>query len=131
MCIQVLILPGRQIKCTTRTVRSNCNPLFNQSFELDVSSLNLNKAEISLMVRDRPEQSRYERCVTRSVTLGQAKISLAELGELNNRRLVRWCLLEDESSVGSPHSDIMVMLLSYRSNDSFIVNRNKKRDIFP
>lgn len=106
---QVIILPGRQIKCTTRTISSNCNPLFNQSFEVDTSGLNLNKTEILLVVRDRPEQSRYERCVTRSVTLGRATISLAELQELNNRRLVRWCLLEDESSVlASPHSGITV-----------------------
>nr|CAH0112625.1 unnamed protein product [Daphnia galeata] len=70
--VKIIILPERQIKCVTKTVKSNRNPLFNQIFELDMSGLNLNETEILLVVRDRPESSRYERCVSRSITLGQA-----------------------------------------------------------
>ena len=106
---QIIILPERQIKCVTKTVKSNRNPLFNQIFELDMSGLNLNETEILLVVRDRPESSRYERCVSRSITLGQAIFCVAEFDEVNyHRRQVRWCLLEIPSAI-SPCTDIMVM----------------------
>lgn len=80
-----------------------------------MSGLLLNETEILLVVRDRPADlsryvQHYERCVTRSVTLGQATISLAELEEVNHRRQVRWCLLEDASAV-SPIADMMVNFL--------------------
>nr|CAH0112024.1 unnamed protein product [Daphnia galeata] len=82
-----LNLPSKkQIKCVTKTVKSNRNPLFNQIFELDMSGLNLNETEILLVVRDRPESSRYERCVSRSITLGQAIFCVAEFDEVNYHR---------------------------------------------
>ncbi|XP_059353654.1 synaptotagmin-9-like [Daphnia carinata] len=104
--VKIVILPERQIKCITKTLKSNCNPLFNQVFELDMSNLLLNKTEILLMVRDRPESSCYERCVSRSVTLGQAIFSMADFDGVNHRRQVRWCLLENIPAI-SPHADIV------------------------
>ncbi|KAI9550664.1 syptotagmin 56 [Daphnia sinensis] len=104
--VKIVILPERQIKCMTKTLKSNCNPLFNQVFELDVSGLLLNKTEILLMVRDRPETSCYERCVSRSVTLGQAIFSMADFDGVNHRRQVRWCLLENIPAI-SPHTDVV------------------------
>lgn len=76
------------------------------------------------MVRDRPAEffryvQHYERCVSRSVTLGQATIRLGELEEVSHRRQVRWCLLED-ASANSPNTfDIMVVfsLLNYLCGD--------------
>ena len=123
---QIIILPERRIKCVTKTVKSNRNPLFNQIFELDMSGLNLNETEIMLAVRDRPEVSRYERCVSRSVTLGQAIFCAAEFDEVNyHRRQVRWCLLEISSSI-SPRADVTVMY-SVFLNDSYIVTTTHTR----
>ncbi|EFX67801.1 synaptotagmin 56 [Daphnia pulex] len=103
--VKIIVLPERQIKCVTKTVKSNHNPLFNQIFELDMSGLNMNETEILLAVRDRPEVSRYERCVSRSVTLGQAIFCVAEFDDGNDhRRQVRWCLLEISPSI-SPRAD--------------------------
>lgn len=110
----------------TKTVKSNCNPLFNQIFELDMSDLNLNETEILLVVRDRPEASRYERCVSRSVTLGQAIFCVAEFDEVNyHRRQVRWCLLEISPSI-SPRADVTVMYSAF-PNDSYIVTTTRAR----
>lgn len=104
--VKIVILPERQIKCITKTLKSNCNPLFNQVFELDMSGSPLNKTDILLMVRDRPETSCYERCVSRSVSLGQAIFSMADFNGVNHRRQVRWCLLENTQAI-SPHADIV------------------------
>ncbi|KAK4028746.1 hypothetical protein OUZ56_021765 [Daphnia magna] len=104
--VKIVILPERQIKCITKTLKSNCNPLFNQVFELDMSGSPLNKTDILLMVRDRPETSCYERCVSRSVSLGQAIFSMADFNGVNHQRQVRWCLLENTQAI-SPHADIV------------------------
>jgi hypothetical protein len=77
-----------------------------------MSGLNMNETEILLAVRDRPEVSRYERCVSRSVTLGQAIFCVAEFDDGNDhRRQVRWCLLEISPSI-SPRADATVMYYS-------------------
>nr|CAH0103864.1 unnamed protein product [Daphnia galeata] len=108
--VKIIILPERQIKCVTKTVKSNRNPFVQSNFlNWDMSGLNLNETEILLVVRDRPESSRYERCVSRSITLGQAIFCVAEFDEVNyHRRQVRWCLLEIPSTI-SPCTDIMVI----------------------
>lgn len=109
--IQIVVLPERQIKCVTKTLKSNFNPLFNQIFELDMSGLRLNETDILLMVRDRPEASRYESFGLLSITLGQAIFSMSEFEEMNHRRQVRWCLLKNAPAI-SPHADIAVMWLA-------------------
>lgn len=78
-------------------MRSNFNPLFNQVFEIHMTSLDISEAQILLQVRDRPESSRYERCMMRQVALGQALISLSEFNEISQRRQIVWCLLDDAS----------------------------------
>ena len=90
-----------------------------------MSGLNLKETEILLVVRHRPEVSRYERCVSRSVTLGQAIFSVAEFDMNYHRRQVRWCLLETSSSI-SPRADVMVMHSAF-SNDSYIVTTKREQ----
>ena len=81
----------------------------------------LKETEILLVVRDQQtateltryvQHETYERRVSRSITLGQATISLADFEELTTRRQVRWCLLEDASSQ-PPHTDMMVSLFRF------------------
>ena len=98
------ILPKKLIKYTTKTLRANNNPLFNETFVFDVSTLDLDESQLYLKVRDRYDLPRYVNCessVFRStITLGHAIISFVDLQLTAGRNPVRchrkviWCLLQ-------------------------------------
>jgi len=94
--LKVTILPDKILKCSTRTLKSNCNPLFNQTFYLDLSEVQLEESQLCLKVRDRSYENRSG---LRSATLCQAIINLSDLRRVDCRRQVRWCFLEDPPSV--------------------------------
>jgi len=120
--LKLTILADRPIKLTTKTLRSTCNPLFNQSFELDMTNINIYDVQVSLMVRDRPDLSRYVQNQyestrsgrLRSVTLGQAVINLLERNTTDKRQ-VRWCFLEEPSPLSSDFTDMVK--ISHLNND--------------
>ena len=97
-------MPKKLVKYATKTLRADNNPLFNESFVFDVSTVDLNKSQLRLKVRDRYDLSRYVHCesnVLRSaVTLGEAVISFVDLqltvgrNAVDCRRKVIWCLLQ-------------------------------------
>lgn len=126
LAFKLTMLPDRQIKLTTKTLRSTCNPLFNQTFELDMANIqNIFDVQLSLMVRDRPDLSRYVQNQyenttrsgrLRSVTLGQATISLFERNTVDKQvRQVRWCFLEDPSPSLSNFKAAMVIIISLKA----------------
>ena len=127
--LKLTILADRPIKLTTKTLRSTCNPLFNQSFELDMTNINIYDVQVSLMVRDRPDLSRYVQNQyesTRSgrlcsVTLGQAVINLLERNTTDKRQ-VRWCFLEEPSPLSSDFTDMVNISHSKYKRNKYQMN---------
>jgi len=102
--VKVTILPEKLVKYTTKTLQADNNPLFNESFVFDVSTLNFDQSQLHLKVRDRYDLSRYvyheSRILRSSVTLGQTIIIFVDLQLTAGhnlpgcRRKVIWCLLQ-------------------------------------
>lgn len=120
------VLPDKQWKFYTRTLRATVNPLFNQTFHFQLSLIELKDAQLALTLFDRHDFSRLvghestnsiicppalrdavsstsEQLVSltsRKVILGQALINLADLSQLfdgERLRRVTWCLLKEPS----------------------------------